>query len=352
MTTAQPMALTETPPADAGSMEVPAVRTIRGNKGIDLAHGISVDSAFKEAASAATHGAETVKGQDFVATSVVNALAKVGRDAALRAPDHHPAGHGHGAGNGHAGQDATGDADLVDTGDSATGDTDLVATGDGDAGDGNSSDDGAEGDTTITLFAPNPDPLDPDIIDGSDTVVTNLAVTPEVTVTPEVNVTTLADAAQLDIGSLTGSPESDPATVTDLDASTDALAAHSRTRAGDLDIADDTASLTRAQILQQAGTAMLAQANSSTDIARSLLDNGNGRGDTVDSASDDPDAAFEGDFADFAVASGLQEHEDAEAAVTDAAVHDTDQATSISVDIDDQQGADLSTSLYDASSSL
>lgn len=318
------------------------MRTIRGNKGIDLAHGISVDSAIKEAASAATHGAETVKGQDFVATSVVNALPEVGRDAALRAPDHHPAGHGHGAGNGHAGQDATGDADLVDTGDSATGDTDLVATGDGDAGD-----------TTTTLFSPNPDPLDPDIIDGSDTVVTNLAAAPEVTVTPEVNVTTLADAAQLDIGSLTGSPESDPATVTDLDASTDdALAAHSRTRAGDLDIADDTASLTRAQILQQAGTATLAQANSSPDIVRSLLDDGNGRGDTVDSASDDPDAAFEGDFADFAVASGLQEHHDAEVAVTDAAVVDSDQATSLSVDIDDQQGADLSTSLHDTSTPL
>ena len=45
----------------------------------------------------------------------------------------------------------------------------------------------------------------------------------------------------------------------------------SRSRIQDTDFANETAELTRNQILQQAGTAMLSQANSSTQIVLSLL---------------------------------------------------------------------------------
>jgi flagellin len=45
----------------------------------------------------------------------------------------------------------------------------------------------------------------------------------------------------------------------------------SRSRIQDADFAEETAKLTRSQILQQAGTAMLAQANSAPQGVLSLL---------------------------------------------------------------------------------
>jgi flagellin len=45
----------------------------------------------------------------------------------------------------------------------------------------------------------------------------------------------------------------------------------SRSRIQDADIAEETASLTRAQIIQQAGVAMVAQANSTSQLVLRLL---------------------------------------------------------------------------------
>ena len=60
--------------------------------------------------------------------------------------------------------------------------------------------------------------------------------------------------------------------VASLQNSSEALSA-SRSRIQDADFAAETASLTRAQILQQAGTAMLSQANSAPQNVLSLLQN-------------------------------------------------------------------------------
>jgi flagellin len=51
---------------------------------------------------------------------------------------------------------------------------------------------------------------------------------------------------------------------------TESLSA-SRSRIQDADIAEETASLTRAQIIQQAGVAMVAQANSASQLVLQLL---------------------------------------------------------------------------------
>jgi len=59
-------------------------------------------------------------------------------------------------------------------------------------------------------------------------------------------------------------------TVANLQNASEALSA-SRSRIQDADFASETAQLTRSQILQQAGTAMLAQANSSPQSVLSLL---------------------------------------------------------------------------------
>jgi flagellin len=59
-------------------------------------------------------------------------------------------------------------------------------------------------------------------------------------------------------------------TIANLNATSENLSA-SRSRIRDTDYAKETAELTRTQILQQAGTAMLAQANSSTQNVLSLL---------------------------------------------------------------------------------
>lgn len=59
-------------------------------------------------------------------------------------------------------------------------------------------------------------------------------------------------------------------TIANLQSSTENMSA-ARSRIRDADFAQETASLTRAQILQQAGTAMLAQANSSQQNVLSLL---------------------------------------------------------------------------------
>ncbi|MGN0859017.1 MAG: flagellin, partial [Stenotrophomonas sp.] len=59
-------------------------------------------------------------------------------------------------------------------------------------------------------------------------------------------------------------------TIANLSTTSENLSA-SRSRIRDTDYAKETAELTRTQILQQAGTAMLAQANSSTQSVLSLL---------------------------------------------------------------------------------
>ena len=59
-------------------------------------------------------------------------------------------------------------------------------------------------------------------------------------------------------------------TIANLNTTSENLSA-SRSRIRDTDYAKETAELTRTQILQQAGTAMLAQANSSTQNVLSLL---------------------------------------------------------------------------------
>jgi flagellin len=60
------------------------------------------------------------------------------------------------------------------------------------------------------------------------------------------------------------------ATVASLQATSENLSA-ARSRIQDADFAAETASLTRAQILQQAGTAMLAQANQLPNNVLTLL---------------------------------------------------------------------------------
>ncbi|MES2206816.1 MAG: flagellin, partial [Pseudomonadota bacterium] len=59
-------------------------------------------------------------------------------------------------------------------------------------------------------------------------------------------------------------------TVANLTANSESLSA-SRSRIMDADFASETANLTRGQILQQAGTAMLAQANQLPNGVLSLL---------------------------------------------------------------------------------
>jgi flagellin len=59
-------------------------------------------------------------------------------------------------------------------------------------------------------------------------------------------------------------------TIANLQTTSENLSA-SRSRIQDADFAAETANLTRAQILQQAGTAMLAQANSAPNNVLSLL---------------------------------------------------------------------------------
>ena len=59
-------------------------------------------------------------------------------------------------------------------------------------------------------------------------------------------------------------------TITNLQTTSESLSA-SRSRIRDADFAAETAALTRAQILQQAGTAMLAQANAIPNNVLTLL---------------------------------------------------------------------------------
>jgi flagellin len=58
--------------------------------------------------------------------------------------------------------------------------------------------------------------------------------------------------------------------IANLSANAESLTA-SRARVQDTDYASETATLTRAQILQQAGTAMVAQANTSSQLVLQLL---------------------------------------------------------------------------------
>ena len=78
---------------------------------------------------------------------------------------------------------------------------------------------------------------------------------------------TAVSALRSSLGSIQSRFES---TITSLQAATENLSA-SRSRILDTDFAAETANLTKAQILQQAGTAILAQANASPQLVLSLL---------------------------------------------------------------------------------
>ncbi|WP_343652038.1 flagellin [Stenotrophomonas sp.] len=128
---------------------------------------------------------------------------------------------------------------------------------------------------------------------------TNTAGTPAATTAPTFTASTAAPtsktfAADLDIGSVAGAQQAlavvDKAltavnssradmgaiqnrftsTIANLNTTSENLSA-SRSRIRDTDYAKETAELTRTQILQQAGTAMLAQANQSPSSVMSLL---------------------------------------------------------------------------------
>jgi flagellin len=75
------------------------------------------------------------------------------------------------------------------------------------------------------------------------------------------------NARRADIGGQLGRLDSSVASLT---ASSEALSA-SRSRIQDTDYAQETANLTRSQILQQAGMAMVAQANSLPQVVLKLL---------------------------------------------------------------------------------
>jgi len=75
------------------------------------------------------------------------------------------------------------------------------------------------------------------------------------------------NSARADMGAIQNRFSS---TIANLSTTSENLSA-SRSRIRDTDYAKETAELTRTQILQQAGTAMLAQANSSTQNVLSLL---------------------------------------------------------------------------------
>jgi flagellin len=96
-----------------------------------------------------------------------------------------------------------------------------------------------------------------------------------VTTAANANSTILrVDAALTSIGSLRGAlgaiQNRFESTITNLTTASENLSA-SRSRIQDADFAAETASLTRAQILQQAGTAILAQANAVPQNVLSLL---------------------------------------------------------------------------------
>jgi flagellin len=78
---------------------------------------------------------------------------------------------------------------------------------------------------------------------------------------------TSINSARADLGAIQNRFES---VVTNLQTTSENLSA-SRSRIQDTDFAAETANLTRAQILQQAGTAMLAQANALPQNVLSLL---------------------------------------------------------------------------------
>ena len=78
---------------------------------------------------------------------------------------------------------------------------------------------------------------------------------------------TSVNASRADMGAIQNRFTS---TIANLNTTSENLSA-SRSRIRDTDYAKETAELTRTQILQQAGTAMLAQANSSTQNVLSLL---------------------------------------------------------------------------------
>jgi flagellin len=75
------------------------------------------------------------------------------------------------------------------------------------------------------------------------------------------------DSQRADLGAVQNRLSS---TVTNLQATSENLS-QARSRILDTDFAAETANLTRAQILQQAGTAMLAQANAVPNTVLTLL---------------------------------------------------------------------------------
>ena len=78
---------------------------------------------------------------------------------------------------------------------------------------------------------------------------------------------TAVNGARADLGAIQNRFSS---TIANLQTTSENLSA-SRSRILDADFAQETANLTRGQILQQAGTAMLAQANSLPNNVLSLL---------------------------------------------------------------------------------
>ncbi|MCI5103447.1 MAG: flagellin, partial [Algiphilus sp.] len=78
---------------------------------------------------------------------------------------------------------------------------------------------------------------------------------------------TTVNSARADLGALQSRFET---VVANLQTNSENLSA-SRSRIQDADFAKETANLSRTQVLQQAGTAMLAQANASSQNVLSLL---------------------------------------------------------------------------------
>jgi flagellin len=91
---------------------------------------------------------------------------------------------------------------------------------------------------------------------GADKAITNMD-----------NALTAINGARADMGALQNRFQS---VVNNLATTTENLSA-SRSRIQDTDFAQETAALTRAQVLQQAGTAMLAQANQVPNGVLALL---------------------------------------------------------------------------------
>jgi flagellin len=122
-------------------------------------------------------------------------------------------------------------------------------------------------DADITLAAAD----EPVVTSGTDTFVASLDVSSFVgsqqVLSVVDNALTEVNSSRADMGAIQNRFSS---TIANLSATSENLSA-SRSRIRDTDYAKETAELTRTQILQQAGTAMLAQANTSPQSVMTLL---------------------------------------------------------------------------------